>query len=95
MLRPGFVGMRGQWAYDYGMQDYEHTLCVNVFIILHIIAQPGPVILIFQYFKYGFTLWEISVSLSLYVCVCVFINVTVQPSPVIQIIQCYKYRFTL
>ena len=19
---PGFVGMRGQWSYDYGMQDY-------------------------------------------------------------------------
>ena len=25
MLRPGFVGMRGQWSYDYGMQDYEYT----------------------------------------------------------------------
>ena len=22
--RPGFLGMRGQWLYDYGMQDYEH-----------------------------------------------------------------------
>ena len=25
VLRPGFVGMRGQWSYDYGMQDYEYT----------------------------------------------------------------------
>ena len=25
MLRPGFVGMRGQWSNDYGMQDYEYT----------------------------------------------------------------------
>ena len=24
VLRPGFVGMRGQWSYDYGMQDYEY-----------------------------------------------------------------------
>ena len=25
VLRPGFVGMRGQWSYDYGMQDYEYN----------------------------------------------------------------------
>ena len=25
VLRPGFVGTRGQWSYDYGMQDYEYT----------------------------------------------------------------------
>ena len=25
VLRPGFVGMRGQWPYDYGIQDYEYT----------------------------------------------------------------------
>ena len=25
MLRPGFVGMRGQWSKDYGMQGYEYT----------------------------------------------------------------------
>ena len=25
VLCPGFVGMRGQWLYDYGMQDYEYT----------------------------------------------------------------------
>ena len=24
VLRPGFVGMRGQWSYDYGMQAYEY-----------------------------------------------------------------------
>ena len=24
VLRPSFVGMRGQWSYDYGMQDYEY-----------------------------------------------------------------------
>ena len=22
VLGPGFVGMRGQWSYDYGMQNY-------------------------------------------------------------------------
>ena len=29
MVRPGFVGMRGQWSYttDYGMQDYEYIWC--------------------------------------------------------------------
>ena len=26
VLRPGFVGMRGQWSYDYGMQDYEYFI---------------------------------------------------------------------
>ena len=25
MLRPGFVGMRGQWSDDYGMHDHEYT----------------------------------------------------------------------
>ena len=25
VLSPGFVGMRGQGSYDYGMQDYEYT----------------------------------------------------------------------
>ena len=25
VLRPGFIGMRGQWSYDYGMQNYEYT----------------------------------------------------------------------
>ena len=25
VLRPGFVVMRGQWSYDYSMQDYEYT----------------------------------------------------------------------
>ena len=25
MLRPGFEGTRGQWSYDYDMQDYEYT----------------------------------------------------------------------
>ena len=25
VLRPGFVGMRGQWSYYYGMQDYEYN----------------------------------------------------------------------
>ena len=25
VLRPGFVGMRGQWSDDYGMHDHEYT----------------------------------------------------------------------
>ena len=35
ILRPGFVGTRGQWPHDYGMQDH-HSTPSPVFVKLYI-----------------------------------------------------------
>ena len=42
VLRPGFVGMQGQWSYDYGIQDFEYTLYCSGKASSHVVW-PGQI----------------------------------------------------